>query len=211
MTTEIIRYLAVRDALPTGKIDLLMVLGSADVRTPVEAANLYLTGQIGKILVVGGIGTRIETGESLGGTEPEAVVYGRILQAGGVPPDAIYYETASTNTGENIIFGIQILKQHGMRPQTVVLLHSPLLQRRAKATFDQEFVKYVPDVRVYNWAAYLPEEGDLTETGVLSLPTALGEIERLENYGPDGKGYIVQVDLPDDLRYLRLKLRLNRL
>jgi hypothetical protein len=194
----LIGFLAQRDPLPA-QADLLLVLGSADMRTPIEAAVLFHRGIVSKLLVSAGFGKRQGEGVSLDSLFPEAVVYYETMREAGVPATAILVEDESTNTNENIQFSIELLQQENIFPQTVILMQTPLCQRRARASFDNYFPQFVPNVQCFSFAAYKVQPDQIRDRGVLSVQTALGEIERLIAYGPEGHNYIAAVEIPDEV------------
>ena len=64
----------------------------------------------------------------------EAVHYGQRAIELGVPPEAILIEPRATNTRENIEFSRQLMAEHGLQPESAVLICRPYQQRRAYAT-----------------------------------------------------------------------------
>ena len=95
------------------KADCILVLGSHDTRVAERGAELYLQGWAPLIVMSGGLGRL--TKESW--TESEASLFARIAINKGVPEAAILIEKQSTNTGENILFSQQLLKQQRLDPE----------------------------------------------------------------------------------------------
>ncbi len=190
---EIVSFLAQRDALPE-KADLLIVFGSSDLNVPLGAAKLYHTGIVDRMLICGGYG---RTTADL--VSPESVIYQQKLIAAGVPEDRIILEKNSSNMTENIVLGLRLLEWENIQPQKVILMHNPLLQRRAGLTF-QRIMKSEAfwKMETYNYAAYLPEITDFQEY-MLYKEQIGGEIERLQKYGSNGLKFIIDPVWPAEV------------
>src|SRR5215467_7495530 len=80
------------------KSDLILALGSNDLRVADRAAELYLQGWAPLLVLSGNAG--VLTRERF--RKPEAEMFAEIALKRGVPESAILIETESTNTGENI-------------------------------------------------------------------------------------------------------------
>lgn len=183
----ILSFLVIRDTLPK-QADVLMLFGSNDLLVPQCAANVLNKVEIGWVLVCGGYGRL--TGEL---QEPEAMVYRDILLKNGVPEKKIIIEKESTNSAENIRFGFKKLEELEISPRNIILVQTPVLQRRIYLTFRKE----LPDVKeVINYAPYLPVLDD-PRSFSRSMELALGEIKRLQEYGPQGSNFIIEPDLPE--------------
>jgi hypothetical protein len=118
--------------------DLIVALGTNDLRVAEFAAELYLRG-FGRMLVcTGGVahqGDLLAT--SWGKTEAE--MYADIAERCGVPREHILLEPRATNTAENIRFVRQLLCQERMKPRNIVLAVKPFMQRRVWATLAVEW------------------------------------------------------------------------
>ena len=113
------------------KSDLILALGSNDIRVAEYAADLYLRGFAPLLMFSGNVGTL--TKDQF--TKPEAEVFADIAQQKGVPGEAILIEPESTNTGENIDFSRRVLAARRLNPQNFILVQKPYMERRAFATF----------------------------------------------------------------------------
>ena len=113
------------------KSDIILVLGSNDIRVAEFAADLYLQGFAPLLMFSGNVGAL--TKDQF--TKPEAEVFADIARQKGVPDEAILLEPESTNTGENIDLSRRILAARGINPQNFILVQKPYMERRAFATF----------------------------------------------------------------------------
>ncbi|WP_246856817.1 YdcF family protein [Brenneria corticis] len=129
-----------------------------------------------------------------------------------LPEKRIFLEDASSNTGENAKFTRALLEKIQLKPQHIVLIQDPLLQRRTYATFCHVWSDAVKKPIFLNWPTYIPSlvntkngvcfSGD-THYGLWEIDRfislLLGEIPRLrdneQGYGPKGKKYISHVDI----------------
>lgn len=184
---QLIRFLAKRDDLPA-QADVLMVLGSSNLEVPQAAAELYHLGISETILICGGVGRL--TGDF---PKPEAQVYADTLESFGVPRSAMLLDDRSTNTGENILFGLNILKENQLQPRSIILMQTPVLQYRAYLTLK----KHAPELKIYNYAGFLPELDPENIEHLQNL--ALGEMQRLLEYGPQGKNFIAEPQIPQNV------------
>ncbi len=122
------------------KVDCILTLGSHDLRVPERAAELYLQGFAPLLIMSGGLGNF--TQEIW--TEKEADKFASIAIEKGVPAEAILIENKSTNTGENILFTQNLLKEKGLDPQSFIVVQKPYMERRSYATFK----KHWPDKKL---------------------------------------------------------------
>ncbi|EOX3119993.1 YdcF family protein [Vibrio cholerae] len=158
--------------------DLILVLGSNDVRVAEHAAKLYHQGLAPYVLFSGGFG-RFTQGVF---NHSEAETFAAIAKDAGVPEHAILLETQSTNSGENLHFSHQLLVQQTWPAKRILLVQKPYMERRAYATFMQQWPESVESVQVTSPAGsffdYLTSE--LTSDFVLNA--MLGDFERIRDY-----------------------------
>ncbi|KAB0266542.1 YdcF family protein [Microvirga brassicacearum] len=139
-----------------------------------------------------------------------------------VDPARIIVEPDSSNCGENASLSRRALDAQGLEPQRILLIQDPTMQRRTDAAFRHVW-RDRPSVRFLNWPTFTPrvrEQGDRLVFDVENvaglwamnrfLSLLMGEIPRLRNdpqgYGPKGRGFIVAVDIPEEIEgaYRRL-------
>ncbi|HFG1858659.1 hypothetical protein VCS12_08340 [Vibrio cholerae] len=158
--------------------DLILVLGSNDVRVAEHAAKLYHQGLAPYVLFSGGFG-RFTQGVF---NHSEAETFAAIAKDAGIPEHAILLETQSTNSGENLHFSHQLLVQQAWPAKRILLVQKPYMERRAYATFMQQWPESVESVQVSSPAGsffdYLTSE--LTSDFVLNA--MLGDFERIRDY-----------------------------
>lgn len=133
----------------------------------------------------------------------------------GLAPEQVMNENRSRNCGENALFSLNFLKKAGKVPAKYVLVQDPLMQRRTKATYLHQWQQQGVQAECLSWPVFTPElasvESRLIITGAPGsggiwsldryLSMILGEMTRLKDdangYGPNGKGFIGAVEMPN--------------
>jgi hypothetical protein len=91
------------------KADCIIVLGSHDTRVAERGAEVFLAGWAPLVVCSGHLG-----GLTSGmWNRSEAEIFADVAAGLGVPRERILIESRSTNTGENVDFSRQLLKQRG--------------------------------------------------------------------------------------------------
>ncbi len=205
----LLSFLSPRDAFDCAEV--LVLLGSALPCAAEYAAGLYREKQFWHFVVSGGIGhstlplyEALERSAAYRGMETrdrsEAELFARIVRK--TCAANLMLEATSANCGDNAVKTRALLDQRGVRPRTIALVQDPILQRRSAASFAKVF----PGARIFSAPPFLPtvESPALYGGRERFLRLVLGEIPRLTDdesgYGPKGKGFIVHVDVPDEVR-----------
>lgn len=169
-----------------------------------------------KYIIVGGAGHTTETLRHKMHQEfpeietkglPEADVFEKYLEKR-YSLHADYLERKSTNCGNNITYLKELIEEEGVACRTMILSQDATMQYR----MDASVKKYMPGIQVINYAVYdakvVVRNGELTYEKEIwgmwdidrYLTLLLGDVQRLsdneDGYGPEGKGYIVHVDVP---------------
>ncbi|GBR21476.1 YdcF family protein [Asaia spathodeae] len=211
---EFLALTSVDDA--PNRIDLICLAGNGVLACVDHAASLarhhgcllLITGGVGHSTppLTAALAARLDCAPSALAGLSEAELVSRLITADAlVPRDQIILETRSTNTGENAAFTRDTLEELGLTPHHIELIQDPLLQRRTEATF--RHVWQDKQTRFFSSPPFVPRLGEAlttaswTEERYLSL--LLGEIPRLhdtpDGYGPNGKGFIGHVEVPQDI------------
>lgn len=129
----------------------------------------------------------------------------------------ILVEDQSTNCGANASKTRQLLEENGVEaPKIMVIIQDPTMSLRTVASFQKVYQD--AEIKIKNAPIFVPAmradeiSWDADEMGVAAneawekerfFGLILGEIPRLrddiEGYGPNGKGFIVHVDVPDEV------------
>ncbi|AZL86420.1 YdcF family protein [Aliivibrio salmonicida] len=176
---------------PIKKSDAIFVLCSYDLRVAEHAAQLYLDGFAPLVIFSGAQGRATEGLFTLS----EAETFANVAKDMGVPSSAILLETKATNTGENIFFTQDLLKEKNITLNSLLLVQKPYMERRLLATFlknwnDIEFCISSPNIRFVDYPT-----DEVTFDHVASI--ILGELHRLKIYPT--LGYQEQQTIPDDV------------
>ena len=113
--------------------DILIALGTNDLRVAEFAAELYHEGYGSPLVCTGGIAHQDDM-LATDWPKTEAEMYADIAVNCGVARDRILLETRSTNTSENLRFTRTLLDNLGLCPHSVVIAVKPFMQRRVWAT-----------------------------------------------------------------------------
>lgn len=194
---------------PLQKSDVILALGTNDIRVAERAAELYLQGYAPLLVFSGGVGAL--TRGMFGGVS-EAARFKEVAVKAGVPPEAILCEEASTNTGENIRFtqALLLARQQGIPPPTSILLvQKPFMERRTLATFMKQWAPPLPTFSVTSPQiplAQYPMEG-VNRMGLSDvLETMCGDLQRIAVY--PALGFQTWQDIPQGVwEALKLLIR----
>ncbi len=185
-------YMLVHDVL--NPADIIICLGSHDLNTARRAAELYLVGMAPKILISGGRGKLTEHN-----TQTEAAAFAAIMYAAGVPEDDVMIEEQSTNTGENVIFSQEYLKENDINFNIIsaIVVTKPYMERRAKATFAQ----FWPELKTIMTSQQISYEGYMSQTSLGkedSLHVMVGDLQRIMMY--PAKGWMAPQVVPENVK-----------
>lgn len=175
----VLDYLTVSDK--PKKSDVVFVFGS--LRLPVvweKVAELYKTGCAQKILITGGFGNNYF--QKYSPDKPEAEVISKILILKGIPKSAIILETKATNILENVLFGMEKLKNQKIDVKKVILVSKPFAMRRCFATFKKQY----PNIDLICCPPTLSVLKSADRPKTEYAKRLLGELERLKIYSKKG-------------------------
>jgi uncharacterized SAM-binding protein YcdF (DUF218 family) len=215
-------------------IGCVVLAGNSVLHTAESAFRFARQNPSSKLLISGGIGhsthrlyhevgahPSYRTVPTGGRTEAE-ILRDIAVRYWNVDPNRVIVESESTNCGENARLSRVSLDAERLEPDRILLIQDPTMQRRTDAAFRRVWQDR-PEVRFLNWPTFTPRVRavrnalafDLDQIGGLwpmdrFLSLLMGEIPRLRNdargYGPNGKGFIVAVDVPQEIEeaYRRL-------
>ncbi|MFB7290719.1 YdcF family protein [Actinacidiphila glaucinigra] len=174
-------------------------LGSHDLGVADTAVDLYKRGMTPLLLFTGATSPTTRTRMPRG----EAVHYRERALELGVPGSAVLVETHARNTGENIRFSRDMLKEAGIDVSSVLLISKPYEERRAYATAR----KLWPEVEIISASTpmTLAEYIDFIGDARLVIDMLVGALQRLLIY-PE-QGFMISQSVPDDViaAYERLR------
>jgi uncharacterized SAM-binding protein YcdF (DUF218 family) len=173
------------------KSDCILVLGSHDLRVAERGAELYLKKWAPLIIFSGGLGNLTKDIWD----ETEAEKFATVAQKMGVPKNNILIENKSTNTGENILFTQQLLREKNLDFQSFIVVQKPYMERRSYATFK----KHWPDKKMIVTSPQIPfldyPNEEISLEKVISI--MVGDLQRIKIY-PD-KDFQIFQEIPTDV------------
>nr|WP_078510612.1 YdcF family protein [Streptomyces himastatinicus] len=174
-------------------------LGSHDLGAAAFAARQFHAGLFPLLVFSGG------SSPTTAGLYPrgEAVHFREHALDLGVPADAILLEPKAGNTGQNIAFSREVLREAGADVESVMLIAMPYMERRAYATCRKAW----PEVEVVcasdplDLADYVKSIGNEK----LVIDTMVGDMQRVIEYPKSG--FAIAQEVPDDVRAAYERLR----
>lgn len=122
---------------------------------------------------------------------------------------ADFLECESTNCGNNITLLLELLKRENLPYENILMIQDSTIQRRMHATWR----RYVGEQLIINYAAYRVKvisvndelQFEKVPLGMWNveryIKLLMGDVARLqdnaEGYGPKGKNFIANVDVPE--------------
>lgn len=178
---------------PPEKVDVIIGLGCHDIGVARHAAALYRGGYAPYIVFCGATG-RLTTGN----VHNEADWYAEEAISLGVPDSAILREGRSTNTGENIVFAHQLLKDRGTKVDTAIVVHKPYMLRRDYATIMKQWPeKPVPRFLYSAEPVTMTEYVEKLEPFDVMVNIMVGDLQRMREYPK--RGFQIEVEIPDEV------------
>jgi uncharacterized SAM-binding protein YcdF (DUF218 family) len=181
--------------------DVIIALGTNDLRVADYAADLYLRGFGSTLVCSGGVA---HTGDLLatGWKQTEAAMYAEIAERRGVPRDRILLEPRSTNTAENLRFSRALLEQSGIAPRRMVIAVKPFMRRRAWATLQIVWPEIAASLASPEMTLDEYFTAELTPEKIINI--MMGDLQRIWSYGR--KGWSAPQEIPPsvDAAYGRL-------
>ncbi|XP_071149023.1 uncharacterized protein SCO4629-like [Mytilus edulis] len=176
------------------KSDIIIALGSYDIRVAERAADLW-NDQYAEYILFSGKSGNLTRGKW---KKTEAEIFRDIAIAKGVPANKIIIETKSTNTGENIRFSYRLLLNRNSLHSNIILVQKPYMGRRTLATFQKQWPGSIGKLYVTSPQITLldypnNEVGDLDDV----ITIVIGDMQRIDSYAK--LGYQTFQRIPDDV------------
>ena len=191
--------------LPTTS-DVIVCLGSSDLRVATYAAELFKRGLAPWLVFSGGVGTGPHSGRNLlGWDRPEAEVMADEAVRCGVPRKNILVEPASRNSGENIRFTHALLHAERQRfeaaggLQSMIVVHKPFMERRAYATFMKQWPDDTARPAILLTSPRLTFGEYLVGTPITKEDTIsimVGDLQRIKRYAEPPHEFQIPQDIP---------------
>jgi uncharacterized SAM-binding protein YcdF (DUF218 family) len=173
--------------------DAIFTLCSTDHTTAYRAVELFKQGYGTYLIFSGGLG-RVSRHTH---TTPEAQVFARIAKEQGVPENRIIVEDRSSNTGENIVFTLRLLKKQGLDIRSFLLVQKPYMERRLYATVKMQWPDPQPEILITSPQIPFDEYIDSHVDREHVINMMVGDIQRIAEYPK--LGFQISQEIPDDI------------
>lgn len=180
---------------PLKKADVIIGLGSADIRTAEWSAKLYNEGYAPLILFTGARGRTTREAFS----DNEADVYAKHALELDIPEDVILREKNATNTGENIVYAHKLLQEKVIAVKSLILVTKPYMLRRAYATFMKQWPSVIkPDIQCSAINVSLDEYcSDEVYAFDYVANVMVGDLQRIQEYPKFG--FQIEQKVPEEV------------
>jgi uncharacterized SAM-binding protein YcdF (DUF218 family) len=173
------------------KADVILVFGSNDIRIAERGVELFREDWAPLILFSSGVGRLTPDEWSM----PEAEVFAEVALKAGIPENRIIIEKKATNTGENVKFSKQVLKERNINPKRAIAVHLPFIEKRTIGLFDKHWPEVDVIVSSLNSSYDTYPNDRISREFLINL--LVGEVQRLIEYPK--KGFILPQDIPKDV------------
>ena len=177
------------------KSDVIIGFGSHDLNVAKRCAELFLDGYGDMIIFTGGFG-RI--------TKPlwnitEAEKFAEIAINMGIPKNKIIIENKASNTGENIKYTKETLRNLNLSPTSFIMVDKPYRERRTFATLKKQWPEIDFNITSpqYTYEEYCNfySQGEISKNEFISI--MVGDLQRIDLYGKNG--FQIIQDIPKDV------------
>lgn len=179
------------------KSDLILCLTSNDLRVAEYAAELYLNGWASKLMFSGDRPPRMDDIKMTHWGMPEADKFKEVALTFGVSEGDIIVENKSTNTGEDVRFSYEMLKQLHVIPRSVILVQKPYAERRTYAIFKKQWPDSSTEAIVTSPSISYEDypNADIAKDDFINI--MVGDLQRIIEYPK--LGYQIPQDVPEDV------------
>ncbi len=174
---------------PLRPADAIVVGGCKNIQLAIYASELYQTGFAPLIVFSGHAQADMDI--------TEADLLAQTARQSGVPDSAILREQHAKNTGENITLSAALLKERGVEPKSVILIHQPFMSRRFLATAQAQWPAPQPEFITRHETTSMVEYTIRHSRGE-TIRKTLGDFSRMEKYVK--KGHQVHNDIPLEVK-----------
>ncbi len=182
------------------KADIILALGSNDLRVAERAADLFLENLAPVLIFSGGLGNFTKGVWD----EPEADKFANIAIERGIPKNNILIENKSTNTGENIKFTYELIQKHKIPAKKIIIIQKPFMERRAYATFMKQWPETEIEIFITSPQINFEDYPNSTISQEDLIHTMVGDLDRIKTY--PAKGFQIPQEIPPQILKAQQKL-----
>ena len=211
------------DKFEVAQVDMIIILGNSIPYIAELGAKAYKRGLAKDIMIVGGIGHSTKylienilqddkyNDINVNDKSEAEILSGVLARSENIDGSKIIIECKSTNCGSNAHEALNLVKEKGKIPKSIILIQDPTMQLRSHASFlkawnDEKttiisYSPFIPQLRVLESGyEYMNSEINGLWTKDRFIDLIMGEIPRLQDdengYGPKGKDFISHVEVP---------------
>lgn len=188
---ELLQYMRLDTLI--AKSDILIGMGALDTRIAERTAQLFLEGYGEYIVFTGGLGKITKHAQ----TQTEAEKFRDIAIEMGVPNDKIFLEREATNTGENIILVQKLLEEKGLKPESLLVVTKPYMERRVWAAYKKQWRDKDAEITVTSPQITYEEHFNEQIPKDLFINVMVGDLQRIKEYPK--KGLQIEQDIPREV------------
>jgi hypothetical protein len=206
-------FLGRRDVPSLPPADVLVLFGGCPPSGWDLVAPHLRSGNVRHVLLVGGAGhttpmlravvARRYLALATAATEAD-IMAGYLREVHGIT--GCLLERESTNCGNNVSFAERVLRDEGITPARMILVQDAAMQLRMDAVTRHVWTLGTPEV--INFAGTEPRFAGFAYAGTPHwgawevdhcINLLMGEVPRLIEYGPAGRGFLAHTDIPGDV------------
>lgn len=173
--------------------DAILGLGSLDTRIADRAAQLILDDYSELLIFSGGYGKITKDRND----KTEAQIFCDIAVSKGVSSDKLLLEQNSANTGENIQFTEQLLREKGIKVSSLIVVTKPYMERRVYATFKRQWTDPSLELMVTSPQISYEEHFNASIPKDLFLNIMVGDLQRIKEFPK--LGFQIEQEIPVDV------------
>lgn len=191
------------------KADIIICFTSLDLSVPVYVAKLFQQGLAPVVLFSGNEAksAAVSDKNNIQRTDwgmPEADKFADEAIKHGVPKKKILIENKSSNSGENVVFTYNLLKDKAVVSKKIILVQKPTMERRAYATFKKLWPEQDYELVVNSPPHTFEEYVEKVVDADTIINIMVGDVQRIALY-PD-KGFQIFQEIPKAVRQAYNKL-----
>ena len=175
--------------------DMILALGCSDEYVARHSASLYLAGYGDFVLVSGGVVHAYEAWQGV----TEAEHFAGIMMQDGLPESRVMLEKESINTGENLAFSYKLLEDRGVKPQSMIVVNKPHVERRVFAALKKQWPETETRIQVtsppFSYDSYLGAHEVLSERQIIG--SIASNLRKIREY-PE-LGYQIEQVIPNEV------------
>ncbi len=177
------------------KADVIVAIGSNDIRVVNKVFELYNEGFAPSIFCTGGVAHTDDVNKT-GWGKSEAEIYKDNLVEMGVPDKHIMIETEAKNTGDNATLLRKYIQENNLDWKKFILVSKPFMERRVYATFKKQYPE--ADIQVTSQNILYSDFMNNSEVDRdVFINVMVGDLLRIKEYPK--LGFQIEQEIPEEV------------